>query len=64
MTTRDETAKWPHEFLGRCVACLDNAYLDSDCEPPPWVVYDDCLVRRVRVSRVKGDCPMFAEVSP
>lgn len=25
----DDMKKYPHEFLGRCQTCLDNAYLSS-----------------------------------
>lgn len=28
------TQQYPHEFLGRCSTCLDNAYLSNDpCRP-------------------------------
>lgn len=42
--------KYPHEFLGRCATCLDNAYLSS--EPCPTgsgngmpLKERDCLVK-------------------
>lgn len=36
---------WPAEFLGRCVSCLDNAYLHLDCDHG---LESECAVRRYR----------------
>lgn len=47
-------SKYPHEFLGRCGTCLDNAYLSG---PPCSVGFggngtplfdSDCAIRRAR----------------
>jgi len=43
-----------HEFLGRCMTCLDNAFLDSDCTKensrtpdfPLGVPDYECLARK------------------
>lgn len=51
MTLRN---KYPHEFLGRCATCLDNANLSSaPCRPVLGlngspVIADDCLVYRAQ----------------
>lgn len=46
-------SKYPHEFLGRCQTCLDNAHLSSE---PCRLGYgngqplneDNCMVRRAQ----------------
>lgn len=40
---------WPSEFLGRCAFCLDNAYLNRDCN---FGLDSQCLVRGVRAQRI------------
>lgn len=45
--------KYPHEFLGRCATCLDNAYLsDSPCRVGHGngqpVNENDCLIYEAR----------------
>jgi hypothetical protein len=45
--------KYPHEFLGRCQTCLDNAYLSAK---PCTIGYGqgmplsdrDCMIRRAQ----------------
>lgn len=50
----NETMKYPHEFLGRCATCLDNAYLSNEpCLLKMGVngaplFEDDCMIFRGR----------------
>jgi hypothetical protein len=45
---------YPHEFLGRCQTCLDNAYLNAKpCQPRMGVngaplLADDCMIYRAQ----------------
>ena len=39
--------QWPHEFLGRCQHCLNNAYLNSNCS---WGRDHDCVIRKARAA--------------
>lgn len=54
---------YPHEFLGRCQTCLDNAFLsDVPCKPRMGqpghpVIEDDCLVRRAQKRYDKENAP-------
>jgi hypothetical protein len=47
-------SKYPHEFLGRCAVCLDNAYLSREpCRPSLWlngspVVASECPIYLAR----------------
>lgn len=60
--TSHAPAKYPHEFLGRCQTCLDNAYLSDE---PCATGYGNgqplnagaCLVSRARESydRARSD---------
>lgn len=51
---RGDEMSYPHEFLGRCATCLDNANLASEpCRKVPGlngspVIDDDCLIYKAR----------------
>ena len=39
--------EWPCKFLGRCASCLNNAYLNFDCN---YGLAKDCLIKLVRAA--------------
>jgi hypothetical protein len=50
--------RFPHEFLGRCSTCLDNAYLDSESCLLGYgngmpVTEDECLIRSSKKAWLK-----------